>query len=229
MNRYLDRAAPIGRRLETRGRTYVITGVVATTVSEAFDEPPAPVLYFSYRDLPAASGEIHVLGRRDARAPLPIDLQQAVRGVEPGLPVYDVRTLAEHVERNLVLQRIPARIFIVVGPLLLALAAIGIYAVVSFTVSRRLAEIGVCLAVGGSPRRVILQTMATCFRPIGLGVAAGWILALDIDLLLFHGGRQDAALLAGVPGLLLAVAACACWIPARRAVRANPMTALRAE
>src|SRR5262249_49405265 len=76
------------------------------------------------------------------------EIQRVVRDLDPSLPVYDVRTLSEHVEKNLFLRRIPARMFVVLGPLLLALAAIGIYAVVDFTVARRTTEIGVRLAPG---------------------------------------------------------------------------------
>ena len=80
-----------------------------------------------------------------------------MRELDPELPVYDIRTLNDHIESNLIFRRVPARMFSVLGPLLLVLAATGIYAVVAYTVSQRTKEIGVRLALGATTRRVILE------------------------------------------------------------------------
>src|SRR5437879_13747015 len=85
------------------------------------------------------------------------DVRRVVLELDPELPVYDVRTLSDHIEANLYLRRIPARMFAVLGPLLLGLAAIGIYAVVSYAVTRRTREIGLRLAFGDTSRRVVLR------------------------------------------------------------------------
>src|SRR4029077_10408974 len=102
-------------------------------------------------------------------------LRRIVREIDPTLPVFDVRTLAEHVDRNLLLRRIPARMLVVLGPLLLVLAAIGIYAVVAHAVSHRTAEIGVRLALGAGARRVVVQIVGETLRVIGIGMLAGWL------------------------------------------------------
>ena len=136
VRRYLGSAEPIGRRLQGRERRYVIAGVVRNSLYDSFGEPPTPIIYFSYRDLPVAVGEIHVRTRVGAEMLLAPEVGRVVRDLDPTLPVYDVRTLTEHVEKNLFLRRIPARMFVVLGPLLLVLAAIGIYAVVAYTVSQ---------------------------------------------------------------------------------------------
>ena len=225
VQRYLGAAGAIGRRLVSRGRTYTIVGVVKTTLYDSFGERPTPAIYFSYRDRPAATGEIHLHATSGSES-LAANIRRAVRDLDPTLVVYDVRTLDEHIEKNLFLRRIPARMFAVLGPLLLLLAAIGIYAVVSYSVSRRTVEIGVRHALGATARRVVLEIVSDTMRTIFWGAAIGWLLSLLVEV---HagGGVLYVPIVLGVPALLFAVAAIACWIPARRAAHADPVAALR--
>ena len=130
VRRFVVEGEPIGRGLVTRSRRYVIVGVVRNSLSESFTEKPTPVMYFSYRDRPASMGQIHVRTRPGGESLLGPAIERVVHTLDPTLPVYDVRTLGEHVDKNLFLRRIPARMFVVLGPLMLVLAAIGIYAVV---------------------------------------------------------------------------------------------------
>ena len=157
VRRYVDGGDAIGRQIETRGKKYAITGVVKTSLYNAFGEPPTPMIYFSYRDRPSATGEIHLRTRVGAETSVANDVRLAVRDLDPELPLYDVRTLSDHIEANLIFRRIPARMFAVLGPLLLLLAAIGIYAVVAYAVTLRTTEIGVRLALGATTRRLIAQ------------------------------------------------------------------------
>jgi ABC-type antimicrobial peptide transport system permease subunit len=159
---------------------------------------------------------------------LAADLRTVVRELDPELPLYDIRTMTEHVEKNLFLRRIPARMFVVLGPLLLVLAAIGIYAVVAYAVSRRTTEIGVRLALGGTSRRIVRQIVGENLTVISVGALVGWLPALVVALHLAHGVIY-LPVFAGVPIVLMAVAALSCWIPARRAARVDPMVALRHE
>ena len=225
VQRYLGNAEPIGRRLVSRGRTYTIVGVVKTTLYDSFGERPTPAMYFSYRDRPSATGEIHLHASRGVES-LAADIRRAVRDIDPTLVVYDVRTLDEHIEKNLFLRRIPARMFVVLGPLLLLLAAIGIYAVVSYSVSRRTVEIGVRHALGATSNRVVLEIVSDTMRTIAWGAAIGWLVALLVEVHL-GGGVIYLPIVVGVPALLFTVAAIACWIPARRAAYGDPAAALR--
>lgn len=229
VRRFLGGAEPIGRRLRARGVDHRIAGVARGSVYESFGEPPTPMVYFSYRDRPLGRGEIHLRARSGAATALAPGLRRVVRELDPGLPVYDVRTLTEHVEKNLFLRRVPARIFVVLGPLLLVLAAIGIYAVVAYGVARRTVEIGVRLALGASGRRVVRGIVVDSLRVVGVGALAGWLVALAIDLHVGGVGSFDPPVLLGVPAVLLLVATLASWIPARRATRVDPVVALRRE
>ena len=148
--------------------------------------------------------------------------------VETGMAAAGGWTLTDHVERNLFLRRIPARMFVVLGPLMLVLAAIGIYAVVSYSVSRRTTEIGVRLALGATARRVVSQIVGETLKVVGAGALAGWLLMFMVALHLL-GGVISLPVFVGVPAILLLVAALASWLPARRATSVDVMVALRQE
>lgn len=228
VRRYLSGGEAIGRRLEADGRSFVIAGVVRNSLYDSFGEPAAPIIYYSYRDRPRAGGEIHLRTRDGAEKLIAPQVRQAVRALDPARPVYDVRTMAEHIERNLFLRRIPARLFVVLGPLLLALAAVGIYAVVAYAVAHRTREIGVRLALGASAGRVVRQILDESMRAIVAGALVGWVLMFAVDRHLIR-GAVDLVAFVGVPVLLLLVAAAACALPARRATKVDPVVALRHE
>jgi putative ABC transport system permease protein len=116
----------------------------------------------------------------------------------------------------------------VLGPLLLILAAIGIYAVVSYSVAQRTPEIGVRLALGATVRRVVLQVAGETLRVAVIGASIGWLIAVTAGIHL-NRGMIYLPVFAGVPLILLSVAALACWLPAHRAARVDPMIALRQE
>ncbi len=229
VQRYLGAAQPLGRRLESGGRSYLIAGVVANSLYDSFGEPPTPIIYFSYRDRLIPRGELHLRTRPGAENALTAEVRRVVRELDPTLPVYDVRTLTEHVEKNLFFRRIPARMFIVLGPLLLLLAAIGIYAVVAYTVAQRTREIGVRLALGATGRRVVTQIVGESLGMIGFGTLAGWLVAYLVGRQVAPAMHFDLPVYLGVPALLFAVALVSCWLPARRATRVDALVALRQE
>jgi predicted permease len=224
---YLGTAEPLGRRMEIRGTTYVITGIVRHSLYESFSEPPTPIIYLSYRDRPSIAGEIHLRTRLGDETMLAPGVRDAARAIDAALPVYNVRTLAQHVDTNLALRKIPARMFVVLGPLLLVLASIGIYAVVAYSVAHRTSEIGVRLALGATTSRVISQIVRETLRIVIVGAVVGWLMVFGVFIHLSPGTPLDATAFFGVPVLLLLVAAFASWLPARRAASVAPMVALR--
>ena len=158
------------------------------------------------------------------------EVQRAVREIDASLPVYNIRTMAEHIERNLFLRKIPARMFLVIAPLLLALVAIGIYAVVSYTVSQRTTEIGVRIALGATSNRVVTQIVkegllvASRRRDPGVGDGCD---GADAPVQR-RTGRVDGAdwrsRRCSLPWRVFS-----CWLPASRATTVDPVVALRAE
>ena len=200
-----------------------------TSTYEAFGEAPTPAFFFSYRDRSPMAGEIHLRVRPGTEAVMASEIQRVVRELDASLPVYNIRTMTEHIDKNLFMRKIPARMFVVIGPLLLALVAIGIYAVVSYAVSLRTSEIGVRLALGATSRTVVAQIVREGLKVIAFGAFCGWLIALMVDLHLFSGGTDDLLPMIGVPVVLLAIATLACWMPANRAAKIDPLKALRTE
>jgi predicted permease len=227
VRRFVERVQPLGRRLEVGGRTYSIAGVARNAIYNAFGEPPTPIIYVSYRDRPSPAGEIHLRTRAGAETAAAAEVRRIVRELDPELPVFDVRTLNDHIESNLILRRIPARMFAVLAPLLLLIAAIGIYAVVSYSISLQTREIGVRLALGATSRRIVTEFVTDSLRVIGAGAIAGWVAAFVLSVDVLSGGPVDVIVFGAVPAILMTVAAIAAWLPARRATRVDPAVALR--
>ncbi len=229
VRRYVAPADPLGRRLVNGNTTYIIVGVVKNSTYDAFGEPPTPAFFFSWRDRPRYLGEVHLRAKPGAETLLASEVQRAVRELDASLPVYNVRTMAEHIERNLFLRKIPARMFVVIAPLLLALVAIGIYAVVSYSVSQRTREIGVRIAMGATGDRVVWQIVKEGLIVASAGLVLAWVIAGMVQTHLFSGGAGAWVVLVTVPMMLFAVAAFSCWLPARRATLVDPVVALRTE
>jgi len=229
VRRYIAPAEPVGRRLMNGNTSYTIAGVVKTSTYDAFGEPPTPAFFFSYRDRPRWMSEVHVRAKAGAEGLLASEMQRAVREIDASLPVYNVRTMTEHIDRNLFLRKIPARMFVIIAPLLLALVAIGIYAVVSYSVSQRTTEIGVRIAMGATGDRVVRQIVKEGLLVISAGLILAWVIAGMVQLHLFNRGPGGWIVLMAAPLALFVVAVFSCWLPARRATTVDPVVALRAE
>jgi predicted permease len=228
VRRYVGSGETLGRQVTIGGVAHVIIGVVRTSLNDSFAEPPTPVVYLSYRDRPSTFAEMHVRTRLGDEMLLVPSLRRALGAVDASLPLFNARTLRQHVDMNLVLRRIPAQMFLVLGPLMLVLAAMGIYSVVAYNVAHRTSEIGVRMALGAHAGRVLRQIIGENMRVVFGGAVAGWGMVAYIYTR-FMRGELDIMAFFVVPVLLLLVAATACWVPARRASRIDPVVALRAE
>ena len=161
------------------------------------------------------------------------DVRQAIAALDPKLPIYDVRPLDSYVEGARAARRFTMQLAAVFAAVALALACVGVYGLLAYAVARRRHEFGVRLALGASSRQVLAVVMQEGLTLAALGVAAGVFASLAVSRLLaaqLYGVHpHDPATYAAAVAVLGAAAALACWLPARRALTASPMEALRAE
>jgi predicted permease len=155
----------------------------------------------------------------------------AVRSIDPEQPIADVRTMDQWVFRSLELRRTPAMLLALVGSVALVLSAIGIYGVLAFSVAQRGREFGIRQALGADRKSILTLVLKQGLMTAGVGIVLGLIASAAVSRLmqtmLFGVGRHDPAVFVGVTAVLFAVAVAACYIPARRATRVDPMVALR--
>jgi putative ABC transport system permease protein len=225
------RENPVGQRVEVQGNVYEVVGVVGSVHHSNLYEPPDKRIYFPYVFRPA-NGSVIVR----TKGP-PLALAEAVRkeiqALDPDLPVANVRTLEQAINRSLSGRRLTLLLLSVFAGAALALAAIGLYGVLSYTVTQRTAEVGIRMALGAERRHVLRLIVGQGLRLAGIGLVAGLIGALALTRVmrsLLHGVEAtDPATFVGVTLLLSLVTFFACWLPARRAARIDPMEALRHE
>ncbi len=231
--RYWPEGSPVGRRFEVSGNFYEIAGVVRNIKYQTLNEAPRPAAWLTARAQTFSTPTLHVRAQQGDPRALLTAIRAAVRTLDPEVPMLDPRSLAQHLDNNLFMQRVPAQMLSVLGPLALALPAIGLYAVLAYSLAQRTQEIGVRLTLGATPGGVVRHMMWQHLRIVLIAVALGWCIALYLGWFLraqFVGVPVgDATIYASAPALLLAVATLACWLPARKAADVDPMKALRAE
>jgi putative ABC transport system permease protein len=153
--------------------------------------------------------------------------------VDATLPVYNLRTLAEQKDGSLFAERLTAALLTLFGLLALLLASVGIYGVLSYAVTERTREMGIRLALGAAARQVFLSVVRDGMTLVGVGAVVGliggFIAARSLAGFLYGVPTSDPATFGGTATILIAVALVACIVPARRAMRVDPITALRSD
>jgi putative ABC transport system permease protein len=220
------------RRSDDRIEWHTVVGVVGDTRVRSLDVAPQPTVYFSYQQFRLPYMSVVVQGTDDP-APVERALRAAVRSIDPDLPIDDVETLASIASESAAQPRFRTYLLAGFASLSLMLAAIGVYGLLSYSVTQRVREIGVRMALGAKPGDVLRLVVGEGMRLVGAGAVVGVAGALAagrlVSAMLFDVTATDPVTYATVVTLLAAVAFIACYIPALRAARVNPMSALRAD
>jgi ABC-type antimicrobial peptide transport system permease subunit len=212
---------------------FMVVGVVADDRHIGLEADPTPTFFVSYRQLPNAR-EVSLIARGDGgAAPMLGALRGAVRRLDPELPFYQAQTMEQIVSASVATPRSLAWLLSSFALSGLVLAAIGVFGVLSHAVSQRTQEIGVRMAVGAAPTQVLGMVLGEGLLQVVLGITAGTAIALATSRLLagLLFGVQATSLTpyAAVAAILTLVTIAACLAPARRAMKVDPVTALRAD
>jgi putative ABC transport system permease protein len=232
-DRYWPGASPIGRRMRlgNKGaRWREVIGVVTDTKDWGLDRRANPEMYLPQRQM-VWTGLTYVLATAGDPAALAGAVREQLREVDPDLPLSDVRTMEQVAARSVAARRGAMLLLAIFGGLALVLAAAGIYGVMAHVVAQRTAEIGVRMALGSTPagvmRLILLEGSANAAAGLALGLAAGVAIMRLFSTALYGVRAGDPITLAGVAVILLGTSLVACLVPARRAMRVDPVQALR--
>ncbi len=229
--RYFPDSDPIGHELSWWGTKRRIVGVVANVRFEGLDRPADPAAYAPLAQAPSARVTLLLRTRRSPLSLVPA-VRQVVRNLDPQIALFGVGRLDHALSRSIAKPRFTTALVGLFAALAMILAFVGVYGVVSYTASRRAPEVGVRLALGARQsdvvRHVMLEGMSMALIGTALGVGFALLATGLLRSLLFDVTTTDPLTFTVVPAAVLAIAACATWIPARRASRADPMEALRA-
>ncbi len=229
---------PIGRRVSLRGPEptwYTVVGVADDVRARIEDTSLTTLIYLPARpagtDGPPPHTMAYVVATSIPPASLAPAVREAVRALDPGVPVADVATVREHIARAMAPTTFSFAVIGVAALIALLLGAVGVYAVTSYAVSRRTAEIGIRMALGAGGREVRTMVLRQGGTAVAAGVIIGLAAALGLSRFLegmLHGvPTTDPVTYAAITGILAVVAGAALWWPARRASRVDPVEAIR--
>ncbi|MGB6130199.1 MAG: ABC transporter permease [Acidobacteriaceae bacterium] len=235
--RLFGRENPIGQRVSGGGATYEIIGVVGDIKSRTLGEDTRPVLFRSLAQNvgsdPSFLGYTIVVRSAGDTAAIVGAARQAIHAIDPAMAVYNVETIEEHLRSALFLPSLAGTLFGIFGGIGLALAGIGLYGVMSYTVSRRRREIGIRIALGAQrtaiQRLMLGQGLRLMLIALAVGLPVAWMLAKFSGSFLYGIRPHDAFTFTAVPVFLAGIGMLACWIPSRRAAEVDPQTTLRSE
>jgi len=229
---------PLGRLIEFGNmdgdlRPLTIVGVVGDVRANGLEAPPEPVIYTNLLQRPQQQSNVSlVLRTTAAQGTLYNTLLEQIRGLDPTLPVR-VRPFTEIFDASLVHRRFTMILLGAFAGVALLLALVGVHGVISYAVSERTREIGVRMALGARPGDVLCMVLGQGARMVAVGTSVGILAALGLSRflqsLLYEIRAADALTYGSVTFFLVFVTLLACWIPARRAMKVDPMVALRYE
>jgi predicted permease len=227
---------PIGRQISGPGVTYQVIGVVNNIKSRTLGEDLRPVLFRSLAQTVAEDPSMigySVLIRTAHPDALTSEVRKTIQSLDPSLAISNVETMEQHLNSALFLPHLAGTLFGIFGAVGLMLAAVGLYGVMNYSVTRRTREIGIRLALGaqttGIQRLIVSQGMRLVIIALVLGFCAAWA-AANVSASFLYGIRpHDAWTFSVVPLFLATVALLACWIPSRRAAKVDPIKSLRHE
>ena len=220
-------------RLEQDDPWMTVVGVArAVKQNDLGEMRKRDVMYWPVRQRARGAGELVIKSSLPPSALIP-QLRSAALRVDATLPIFDLQTLDERIAHSLDWRRAPMTLLGTFAGLALLLATIGIYGLLAFTMGQRTSEVGVRMAIGADARDVVRLVIRAGMRLCLIGVGIGLLGALAVGQLmraqLFEVGANDPLVFAAVAGVLTVTALLACWLPARRAARINPVVALRHE
>ena len=235
VRRHFPSEDPIGHRLDIGNSTdvpYEIVGVVGDVLHGTLDAAPAPTMYVPHRQ--DVFSTMWVVARTDGDPEaLAGPVKQVLRELDDQIPAFAITPLATIVSESVAPQRFAMLLVAVFAGVALLLTAVGLYGVVAYSTSQRTREIGVRLAMGATGgdvlRLVVGGGVKLATIGIAIGLASAAALARFVEAMLFEVTPSDPASYAATAIMLLAVAVAACYVPARRASRVDPLTALQAE
>lgn len=231
-DRFWPGQSAIGRTIQTAGKDREIIGVVETGKYRSLGEEPTEFMFLPQREQYRSNMTLVARTRGDANAALS-GIREIVRDADPEMPVFDVRTMQDHMGIALLPARLGGSVLGIFGLLGLTLAAVGIYGVMAYSVAQRKRELGIRVALGADKARVLRLVLGEGMRLAVIGTVIGLVAAAGaarlVRGLLYDVNALDPVAFTGVPLLLVGVALLAVWIPARRAARTEPMRALKSD
>ena len=233
VQKFFPSGEALGHTVTTNGVTSRIVGIAGDTRYRDIRTPPPPTIFRPYVQLDDADSMTFEIQTELPEAAVARAAREALRAIDPQIPVGDVRSQRAQIDSTLSQERLFAVLTGTFSLVAIALTCIGIYGVVANAVGRRTNEIGIRVALGATRRNVIAMVLGEIVLPVGLGAGLG-ILAIAgvgrvLSTLLYGVAPQDPSTIAGALLLVLATALVAAAIPARRATRIDPMEALRAD
>ena len=228
---------PVGKRFRfgavEKNKWIQIVGICGDTRYDKLRDDPPPQFFLLYAQYPWAGRMTYAIRTRLEPAALVPVLRRVVQVIDPDLPMIDIRTQEQQIDASMQMERTFAALTAGFGLLALALACVGIYGIMAYSVANRRNEIGIRMALGAQPGQVrgMILRESTWLAVAGIAVGAGAALALTrlVKSMLYGIQPYDPLTMAGGVLILLAVALAASWIPARRAAGVQPMEALRHE